>query len=173
MSNEIEPRRRTEEVTLAWGMRVKGTSKSEIARVLGRNRRTIDTYLKEAAALDKDFEPSTERAMVLEQHRHLVSKAMENLEKLDNNPQSLAGPGYIGRGQDGLKEIAKLLDLYPEKEEPEEARTVVSIALSMTDEDWKAVHSPNVDLDVHYSKQNATAERVEEDIEDAEVIEEE
>ena len=59
MSNEIEPRRRTEEVTLAWAMRVKGTAKSEIARRLGRNRRTIDTYLKEAEALDKEFDPGT------------------------------------------------------------------------------------------------------------------
>jgi hypothetical protein len=149
-------------------MRVKGTSKSEIARVLGRNRRTIDTYLKEAAALDKNFDPSTERAMVLEQHQFLIRKSIENLEKLDNNPQSLAGPGYVGRGQDGLKEIAKLLDLYPEKAEPEEAQNVVNIALSMTPEDWTAIHSPNVDLDVYYGKQQ---EQEEEEIEDAEVVE--
>jgi hypothetical protein len=169
MPNQIEPVRRTEEVALAWAMRVKGTSKSEIARQLGRNRRTIDTYLEEAAALDKEFDPSTERQIVLEQHRHLVNKSIEMLDKLENNPQSLAGPGYIGRGQDGLKEITKLLDLYPEKELQEQPHTVVNIIQQFSNADWNAVYDPNVDLDEYYAFK--VEKHRDEGIEDAEVIE--
>ena len=114
---QIEPADRAREAREAWSLYIEGKSKTEIARRLGRNWRTITNYLDEAAEWQRDEGLDTKRAAMVASHRKIIEKAWDMLESGDIKPTSLAGPQYLMQVREALKEIARIEGLYVERKE--------------------------------------------------------
>ena len=114
---QIEPADRAREAREAWTLWIEGKSKTEIARRLGRNWRTITNYLDEAAEWVRDESLDTKRAAMVASHRKIIEKAWDMLESGEVKPTSLAGPQYLMQVREALKEIARIEGLYVERKE--------------------------------------------------------
>ncbi len=114
---ELEVRDRVLEVQEAWRLWIEGKSKSEIARRLDRNRRTIDSYLDEAGEWVRDESLPTKQAAIVSGHRRIIERAWEMLDSGEIKPTSLAGPQYLMQIREALKEVARIEGLYVDKRE--------------------------------------------------------
>ncbi len=114
---QIEPADRAREAQQAWRLFIEGKSKSEIARTLKRDRRTVDNYLEEAAEWYANDGVETKRYAIIASHRKLIEKAWEMLNSGEIKPTSLAGPQWAMQAREALKEWARLEGLHIDRKE--------------------------------------------------------
>ncbi len=114
---QIEPTDRAREAQEAWKLWIEGKSKSEIARTIKRDRRTVDNYLEEAAEWYASDGVETKRYAIIASHRKLIEKAWEMLNSGDIKPTSLAGPQWAMQAREALKEWARLEGLHIDRKE--------------------------------------------------------
>jgi len=107
MSPKIIPvEERGEEAREAWRLFCSGVSKSEIARQLSRNRRTVDKLLREAAEWYEDDDMQFKRRYLVSAHREVLRLALEGANELPAKSPSRAQHLYAAN--EAIKGISRL-----------------------------------------------------------------
>jgi hypothetical protein len=117
---------RDEEAREAWRLYTTGTPKSEIATTLGRNRRTVDVLLREAAAWYEDDDMEFKRRALVQGHRQVLRMALEGAEEL--HPKSPSRAAHLMQANEALKTIGRLEGAIVHRMESKHSELHMSLA---------------------------------------------
>jgi hypothetical protein len=134
---------RAEEARQAYRMYTTGVPKTEIAQTLGRNRRTVDKLLEEAAAWYEGDTTEFKRRYLVSAHREVLRLALEGAEELPAKSPSRGQ--HLMAANEALKAIARIEGLLIHRVESKTVSLTIADLVKESERRRKVVDSEPLD----------------------------